>query len=261
MRYCTLNLNDLSLDLAREYVTETLIETGFPLTNDFTAQHRREMLQKTYQLSDSPVRSTIWEWLTCCGFSYKPRRVRFYVDSHESPANRKYRKHQTARYLRRERRMHRWYQLTEEEVLKLVETKKILLPGRGFRYEAEGGKKMVELHIDDISSKELLTKIYSECPFGGNLSVQKLPEERPLISFGHDECIFRQFVFSGSAWQGTKGEQGIIPKDEGYGLMVSAFKAESLALGFHLPPPNSKLLTRFGNQQGPIILKQNLQRN
>ncbi len=92
---------------------------------------------------------------------------------------------------------------------------------------------MVELQIDEISSEELLTKIYTECPLGGNLSVQKHSEEKPLIAFGHDECIFRQFTFSGSAWQGTKEEQGIILKDEGYRLMVSAFKEDSLALGFH----------------------------
>jgi hypothetical protein len=51
----------------------------------------------------------------------------------------------------REKIMHQWYQLLEEEVLNFVETKKILLPGRGFQYKAEGGKKIVELHIDDIS--------------------------------------------------------------------------------------------------------------
>jgi hypothetical protein len=46
VRHCTLNSNDLSLNMAREYVTETLIETGFPLTNDFTAEQCKEMLQK-----------------------------------------------------------------------------------------------------------------------------------------------------------------------------------------------------------------------
>jgi hypothetical protein len=72
-------------------------------------------------------------------------------------------------------------------------------------------------------------------PGGGNLSIRKSPDEKPLIAFGHDECIFRQFVFTGSAWQGTKGEQAIIPKDEGNGIMVSALQSRELALGYHLP--------------------------
>jgi hypothetical protein len=110
---------------------------------------------------------------------------------------------------------------------------------------------MAELHIDDISSKELLTKIYSECPFGGNLSVRKLPEERPLLSFGHDECIFCQFVFSGSAWQGTKGEQGIIPKDEGYGLMVSAFQSREFGFGFSLTSTQLKIINAFWQSTRP----------
>jgi hypothetical protein len=44
-------------------------------------------------------------------------------------------------------------------------------------------------------------------------------EERPLLSFGHDECIFQQFIFTGRSWRGTSGEQAIIPKDEGLNLL------------------------------------------
>jgi hypothetical protein len=119
---------------------------------------------------------------------------RFFVDSHESKANRKYRKEQCARYLRRERLMHRWYQFTAEEVNSLV-NKELLLPDRGYRYETEEGEKM---HIDEIDNEEILTKIYQEYCYCGNLSIRMNPlEERPLLSFGHDECIFRQFIFTG----------------------------------------------------------------
>jgi hypothetical protein len=52
----------------------------FPLTNDFTTEDCREMLEKIQQLIDTPVQSTIWECF----------------DLHESSANRKYRKYQTA---------------------------------------------------------------------------------------------------------------------------------------------------------------------
>ncbi len=37
--------------------------------------------------------------------------------------------------------------------------------------------------------------------------------------------IFFQFILTGSAWSGPKGEQGIIPKDESISLMISAIQS------------------------------------
>jgi hypothetical protein len=159
IRHCTNNLSDLPIDLAKEYVTDVLIPSAYPLTSDFSADDRAAMLLQRYGLSVTPVRSTIWEWLTRCGFTYKPRTKRFFVDSHESKASRKYRKEQCARYLRRERLMHRWYQFTAEEVNSLV-NKELLLPDQGYRYKMEEGEKMVEMFINEIDNEEILTKIY-----------------------------------------------------------------------------------------------------
>ena len=86
---------------------------------------------------------------------------------------------------------------------------------------------------------------------GGNLSVRKNPDEKPLLSFGHDECIFRQFIFTGSAWQGTKGEQGIIPKDEGNGLMVSAFQSRELGFGLELTLTQIQVVNEFRRLKRP----------
>jgi hypothetical protein len=71
VRHSTNNLNNLTIDLAKEYVTETLIPLGFPLTEDFSADDRKVFLQWTYSLSETPARSTIWEWLTRCGLHTK----------------------------------------------------------------------------------------------------------------------------------------------------------------------------------------------
>jgi len=73
IRHCTNNLSDLPIDLAKEYVTDVLIPSAYPLTSDFSADDRAAMLLQRYGLSVTPVRSTIWEWLTRCGFTYKPR--------------------------------------------------------------------------------------------------------------------------------------------------------------------------------------------
>lgn len=149
MSYCTANLSDLSVDLAREYVIEQLIPMAYPLTSGFSAIDRKETLSRVYGLSDNPSKSTIWEWMTRAGFKYGKRKKRYFVDTHESKANRQYRKEQTARYLRREQRMFRWYQLPIEDAERLA-FEGFMVAGRGYHYETNEGKKMVELHVDDV---------------------------------------------------------------------------------------------------------------
>ena len=45
--------------------------------------------------------------------------------------------------------------------------------------------------------------------------------ERPVIYLGHDEAIFKQYIFTKKVWT-HKGKFRIVPKDEGYGIMISA---------------------------------------
>jgi hypothetical protein len=64
---------------------------------------------------------------------------------------------------------------------------------------------MVEFHIDEIAENiiinikmacPLLAEIFQQCPFGGgNLSIQIAATEKPLLAVGHNEYIFRQFIF------------------------------------------------------------------
>jgi hypothetical protein len=49
------------------------------------------------------------------------------------------------------------------------------------------------------------------------------PNSKPLIGFGQDECIFKQRLFTSKAWTIPDGQNPIIPKDEGLGVMLSAF--------------------------------------
>ncbi len=46
---------------------------------------------------------------------------------------------------------------------------------------------MVEIHMDEKQDNKLLTEINSKLKYGGNLSIHKQPEEKPLISFGYAE--------------------------------------------------------------------------
>ena len=79
---------------------------------------------------------------------------------------------------------------------------------------------MVQYHIGDSI---LFQDQLSNTKFGGNLSVRKPSNVKPLLMFGQDECIFKQYTFTKKAWMNSEGVMPQIPKDEGAGLMISAF--------------------------------------
>jgi hypothetical protein len=45
----------------------------------------------------------------------------------------------------------------------------------------------------------------------------------PLVIFGHDECIFKQYHMTKKSWVAPNGEKVLVPKDDGQGLIISAF--------------------------------------
>jgi hypothetical protein len=82
------------------------------------------------------------------------------------------------------------------------------------------GDTYVELHVDDHP------KFQADCehlPFGGHLSVRKGVHEKPLTILGQDKCIFKQFNLSSKSWSDPNGTNALLPKDEGQGVMISAF--------------------------------------
>ena len=48
---------------------------------------------------------------------------------------------------------------------------------------------------------------------------------------GHDKFIFKQYQFINKGWVSNESTCKILPKDEGMGVMISAFKAKSWVLG------------------------------
>jgi hypothetical protein len=73
-----------------------------------------------------------------------------------------------------------------------------------------------------------------ETNFGGKLSVRLQEQERPLLMFGHDEAIFKQYLLTKKAWSGPNGETVLVPKDDGQGVMISAFQSRELGFGMEL---------------------------
>jgi hypothetical protein len=71
--------------------------------------------------------------------------------------------------------------------------------GNGRHYtDLQTNIEMVELHVD--SHPSFHAKMNETTHFGGQLSVRMPPNTKPVISFGQDECIFKQFLFTGKAW-------------------------------------------------------------
>ena len=67
--------------------------------------------------------------------------------------------------------------------------------------------------------------------FGGTLSVRRPENSRPLIIFGQDESVFSQFSFNGTQWVGLSGKRSILPKNDGIGVMISAFQSREFRWG------------------------------
>lgn len=102
----------------------------------------------------------------------------------------------------------------------------------GYHDKDTNQQDMVEYHVDDC--KVLRDEDFEAFKFGGNLSVQKLPDMKPLVAWGQDECIFKQYAFTKNAWIGPEGEMSKIPKDEGLGTMVSGFVCREFGFDYRL---------------------------
>ncbi len=125
-----------------------------------------------------------------------------------------------------ELRSHRWVQVPKDVYNALIAS----LPTKplvcGYEYENE----MLEFHVDDHDClQEYTTHLWPE--FGDTLSVRRPETSRPLIIFGQDESVFSQFSFNGTQWVGPSGERSILPKNDGIGVMVSAFQSKEFGWG------------------------------
>ena len=76
---------------------------------------------------------TIFRWMKALGFKYEVQRKIYYVDGHEKPETKKYRKKMVREYLQNELRMFRWIHLPETEVISLEQELEIKL-SNGHKY-------------------------------------------------------------------------------------------------------------------------------
>ena len=79
---------------------------------------------------------------------------------------------------------------------------------------------MVEFDINDCEDYIILIKGTN---YGWFLSVRFPELQIPVMNIGHDECIFKKYIFPKS-WTGHDGETLFIPKDKGIGIMIYIFQ-------------------------------------
>ena len=122
----------------------------------------------------------------------------------------------------------------------------------GYYYDAldEAGTKMVEVHarhfIDDNDTRSKLHKSMKDNNIWFGQSVRP-----PLIIFGQDEAIYRQYLMTLKVWAGRGGKQPQRPKDQGQGLMISAIKSRDFGFGYDLTAEQLARVNEFRQTQRP----------
>ena len=76
--------------------------------------------------------------------------------------------------------------------------------------------------------------------------------ERPVICLGQYEAIFKQYIFTKKMWT-HKGKCRLVPKDEGYGIMILAFQYGEFGFGYPLTVPNSQIVNSYHSLQSEYI--------
>jgi len=225
------NLETLSVDSLHAFVNDelipSLISSSTANVNDDAPTKR--MIRQWQVKMPSPV--TAWRWLHSCGFSYNAAKKSFYVDGHERVENRMHRKQFVDKFLTKwEPRCHRWIQIPVDD-LPGMKLRANSIHG-GYFYKNEEGKEMVECHVDD--NKIFMERANGVTRFGGWLSVRRDVTMKPLIIWGQDECAFQQHRYSPKQWVAPDGTQTILPKSDGYLMMVSAFQSRDFGFAWKM---------------------------
>ncbi len=172
------------------------------------------------------------------------------MDGHEREVTVNYRWRFVQRYLTYERRMFRWIQIPLDEALELEEAGRIPKHA-GYHYNhPENGEAMVEYHVN--TSNLFQERMSKETTYGGNGSVRYDEEGRMLIIWGHDEAIIKQFTLTTKGWVGPNGETAIVPKDDGAGIMLSAFQCREFGFGLQMSEQDHALVNEYRKDKNYI---------
>ena len=235
-KFCNENLADLTVMRTHEYVCDVVIDK----LQHYCSEDVDEPTLGSHYLASLNHTSTpsVWRWLHFLGYRYQPTKKTYYVDGHERVEQQQSRINLAKQYIQEwELSTHRYIQFTEQDLLTFVRKngyKQNELLACAVKYvskEADKETDMYELHVDDHEGLHALAN--DRYPLGGCLSHKHNPNNKPLIILGQDECIYQQFTIHGKQWCGPNGERALMPKTDGYGVMISAFQCREF--GFSMP--------------------------
>ena len=232
INFCKENLNDLTIEALHCFT----IKKALPDLVEIIKTEREEEYTIEGLLSDHGIKTlcinTMHDWMKKLGFNYSPRKKTYYVDTHESVENVAYRAKFIDRYFGYELLAHRWHSITKEERNEMVKTGQVSNDSGYKYYDVTLEMAMYEYHVDDHISFQ---KACDHLPFGGNLSIRKPVDKKQVMIIGQDEAIMKKNLFSMNAWSLPDGTRPLIPKDEGIGIMISAFTCRELGFGYTVP--------------------------
>jgi hypothetical protein len=224
------NLNELSAELLHSCVHETALPA---LLDERRAELADELFAMDQLLCENQLAkvsmSTTHRWMKQLGFKHEVRRKCHCVDDHEKPETKKHRKTMVSQHLKNKLCMHGWIQSPLTELKDLEEQLQIFVGDGHHCTDPETSVEMVELHVD--SHPTFHETMNARTQFGGNLSFRMPPNAKPLICWGQDERVFKQFLFTGETWTCADGQRPVIPKDEGLGAMTLAFVSREFGFG------------------------------
>ena len=135
-------------------------------------------------------------WLQLLGFKHEQQKKYYFVDGHETPETKQYRKVYVKEILEMEKRMHRWIQLSVSDALEITKKHTFMYESGYFYTDKQTGEKMVEYHVDACNYFHTLME---NSRFGGNLSVCFPENEKRLY------CLDTTNAYSNSISLPTKG--------------------------------------------------------
>ena len=233
--YCRKNHARLSSEFVHDYVLHTAIPALLKQIQEERDDESYDIHQLFAEHSLTKLcLKTTYNWMQDLGFKYEPRQKTYYVDNHEAPQNVKYRHKYIATYFSYERRAHRWIQLPVTKVLEM-RSKGETFKANGHQYkDPTSGIDYIEHHVDD--NPLLPTMLSTSCNLGGNLSVRKRSDEKPVLLLGQDESIFKQYQINNKSWTLPDGTTDLVPKSDGAGIMLSSFTSREFGYGMKITP-------------------------
>ena len=249
MSYCKQNLSNLTCEsvhtwfieeaipmLANERMEEEVIPAG-------TLEEYKKMIYDEYNLTKL-CSGTVLKWMHQLGFKFSSKTKIYYVDGHEKPEVVEHRQKYINQYIREELLCYRWVQLNEDQVNELEIKNKGFSRNNGYKYiNKDTQNVMYEFHVDTHSC---IDPFVCDVEYGGFLSVRRDQSQKPLIIFGQDESIYRQYQSNKKRWFLPDGLGCLLPKEQGQGIMYSSFVSRDFGYGMKITEED---LERINNKR------------